>query len=293
MTESHPRTKLKRKKSSVEELQSEACVRQTPRSGPTALFPGSSAAKPAGSAVPAASWWNTQPLPAVDGLWASTLTSALPYLENQHWDPVSDLPRPSAVRALRVDEVLWCDLNSQVPAFPEPSAPSPGVPSSPRSLGSSQQDPSAQTKPAPHPPDQQLFSSSRQSPDNRAASPQHVSNRQQSSLHRQDEATPSAGPSRDGGGEGTTGGEPEEEPGPVSRQLVSVSDSRAPLQEEGGNTEEVTEGEEGEAVQRSGGVGVLQSCPMCLQLFPDGFTQMDCDGHLAQCLSELNVDMTW
>lgn len=23
------------------------------------------------------------------------------------------------------------------------------------------------------------------------------------------------------------------------------------------------------------------------------FTQMDCDGHLAQCLSEVNVDMTW
>lgn len=26
---------------------------------------------------------------------------------------------------------------------------------------------------------------------------------------------------------------------------------------------------------------------------PSRFTQMDCDGHLAQCLSEVNVDVTW
>ncbi|XP_017296389.1 Fanconi anemia core complex-associated protein 20 [Kryptolebias marmoratus] len=37
----------------------------------------------------------------------------------------------------------------------------------------------------------------------------------------------------------------------------------------------------------------LQSCPMCLQPFPAGSTQMDRDGHLAQCLSDMDVDMTW
>lgn len=26
---------------------------------------------------------------------------------------------------------------------------------------------------------------------------------------------------------------------------------------------------------------------------PSRFTQMDCDGHLAQCLSEVNMDVTW
>ncbi|KAM9786190.1 uncharacterized protein ACB057_014582 [Neosynchiropus ocellatus] len=36
-----------------------------------------------------------------------------------------------------------------------------------------------------------------------------------------------------------------------------------------------------------------QSCPMCLLVFPPRFTQLDRDGHLAQCLSEMNVDMTW
>ncbi|XP_072536847.1 uncharacterized protein [Salminus brasiliensis] len=37
----------------------------------------------------------------------------------------------------------------------------------------------------------------------------------------------------------------------------------------------------------------LECCPMCLMPFPAGFSQMDCDGHLAQCLSEMNVDVVW
>ncbi|KAG9270150.1 hypothetical protein AMEX_G15068 [Astyanax mexicanus] len=37
----------------------------------------------------------------------------------------------------------------------------------------------------------------------------------------------------------------------------------------------------------------LECCPMCLMPFPAGFSQMDCDGHLAQCLSEMNMDMVW
>ncbi|XP_018592055.1 Fanconi anemia core complex-associated protein 20 [Scleropages formosus] len=37
----------------------------------------------------------------------------------------------------------------------------------------------------------------------------------------------------------------------------------------------------------------LESCPMCLMRFPAGFSQMDCDSHLAKCLSEMNEDITW
>ncbi|KAL7884448.1 hypothetical protein AOLI_G00072180 [Acnodon oligacanthus] len=37
----------------------------------------------------------------------------------------------------------------------------------------------------------------------------------------------------------------------------------------------------------------LECCPMCLMLFPAGFSQMECDGHLAQCLSERNADIVW
>ncbi|XP_023132043.1 uncharacterized protein si:ch73-70k4.1 [Amphiprion ocellaris] len=299
MAENYPRTKLRRDKSSVDEPQS------TPKGGHTTPFSGNSAEKRAGSAVPAAAWWNTQPLPAVESLWAFTLKSALPYLENQHWDLVSDLPHLSAVRptAMKVDKPQWCDLNSEVAVFPESSAHSPRISSSPHSLSFSpyQQDLSEQMKPVPHPLDKLLFSPSWQSPNCKTVSPQHSGKRQQLSLRRQDETASSAGPSNAGGEEGTAGGELEEETGPVSRQLfvnrVKMSDSQVSLQKEGENKEAVMEeeDEEEEEVQRSVevGIGRLQSCPMCLQLFPAGFTQMDCDGHLAQCLSEMNVDMTW
>ncbi|XP_066547327.1 uncharacterized protein LOC136713973 isoform X2 [Amia ocellicauda] len=49
----------------------------------------------------------------------------------------------------------------------------------------------------------------------------------------------------------------------------------------------------GSADGNSGGGAIIQSCPMCLVPFPAGFTQMDCDSHLAQCLSEMNEDITW
>ncbi|XP_010891531.1 translation initiation factor IF-2 [Esox lucius] len=45
--------------------------------------------------------------------------------------------------------------------------------------------------------------------------------------------------------------------------------------------------------EKRGGEGVPQSCPMCLVPFPAGLTQMDCDAHLAKCLSEMTVDITW
>lgn len=34
-------------------------------------------------------------------------------------------------------------------------------------------------------------------------------------------------------------------------------------------------------------------CPMCQLVFPLGFTQLDRDSHLARCLSEVNMDVTW
>ncbi|XP_053706177.1 Fanconi anemia core complex-associated protein 20 isoform X1 [Synchiropus splendidus] len=36
-----------------------------------------------------------------------------------------------------------------------------------------------------------------------------------------------------------------------------------------------------------------QGCPLCLLVFPPSFTQLDRDGHLAECLSEMNEDITW
>ncbi|XP_024257567.1 translation initiation factor IF-2 [Oncorhynchus tshawytscha] len=76
----------------------------------------------------------------------------------------------------------------------------------------------------------------------------------------------------------------------------STSDSftAAPM-EEGEKTEEGVSGM-GRAdwvAGKGGGGRAMQSCPMCLVPFPAGFTQMDCDSHLAKCLSEMTLDMTW
>ncbi|XP_038865898.1 uncharacterized protein si:ch73-70k4.1 [Salvelinus namaycush] len=80
----------------------------------------------------------------------------------------------------------------------------------------------------------------------------------------------------------------------------STSDSctAAPMEEEGEvekREEEVSGMGRADWVAGKGGGGgkSMQSCPMCLVPFPAGFTQMDCDSHLAKCLSEMTVDMTW
>ena len=66
------------------------------------------------AAAAAAAWWNRPQPPAVDSLWAFTLKSALPYLEKQHWDPVPDLPLPSAA-VCSITSVLWrIELQIQV-----------------------------------------------------------------------------------------------------------------------------------------------------------------------------------
>ncbi|XP_023267302.1 Fanconi anemia core complex-associated protein 20 [Seriola lalandi dorsalis] len=305
MAENYRKSKLKRKKSSVEKLNLEVSSRDTVKTGRLTVFSGDKTADTDGSVVPAAAWWNRQPLAAVESLWAFTLKSALPYLENQHWDLVPDLPHPSTARptALKPDEQQWCDLKEEVAPFPEPSTLSSP---DPVRLSSSEQDLPAKTEPAPPTSDRQLSSHSRQSHDGKTASLQALTKRRRPSLHSWEEAVSSAGCSRARGEEGMKGGEEEEEAGPVNRKhltdQVKVSDSRVSLQKEGGNKEEVVKDKEEEEVQGSvrgdgrvagGGERRLQSCPMCLLVFPVGFTQMDCDGHLAQCLSEMNVDMTW
>ncbi|XP_039611979.1 uncharacterized protein si:ch73-70k4.1 [Polypterus senegalus] len=37
----------------------------------------------------------------------------------------------------------------------------------------------------------------------------------------------------------------------------------------------------------------LASCPLCLLQFPARYSQMEIDGHLAKCLSEMNDDILW
>lgn len=48
------------------------------------------------SVSPAAEWWSREQLTAVETLWALTLKSALPHLENLRGHLVPELPYPSA-----------------------------------------------------------------------------------------------------------------------------------------------------------------------------------------------------
>ncbi|XP_069576230.1 uncharacterized protein [Brachyistius frenatus] len=287
MAGNYTKSKLKRKKSSVEELQTETRSSGTPKTLRTTLFSSNSASKTEGPGVPAAAWWKRQPLPAVENLWAFALTCTPAHRENLHWDPVPDLPHPSTARpaALKSDDQLWCDLRSDVAAFPEPPPPSSGTSSSPDPLrlGSSQQDLSAPSRPVPDP---RLPSHGGQSPKRKA--PQLLGMSQRPSVRRREEGgASSAGPSGARGEQGRRGGEPEE---PISglNHRVKASEGPPPLQKQAKNKEEVQR-----SIGGGGGGGGLQSCPMCLQVFPVGSSQMDRDGHLAQCLSDVNVDVTW
>ncbi|XP_035512914.1 uncharacterized protein si:ch73-70k4.1 [Morone saxatilis] len=283
MAENHSKCKLKRKKSSVEDLQPELSSRGPLNNSCTTMFSGAAGR----SVVAAAVWWNRQQLPAVESLWALTLKAAL---ENQHWDMVPDLPHPSTVRptALRLDDLRWCDLSEEVLPFPIPSPPPRRTSSSPDPLrlSFSQQDLSVKTKPVPDPPDRRPSFHSKHSHNGKTTSLQALT--EKSPFHSwEGEASP-VGPSS------VRGGQQDKETGPVNRQLltdqVTVSDRRVPLQKKYKKKEEVDREAGGGG---GGGGGGLKSCPMCLQEFPVGFTQMDCDGHLAQCLSEVNVDVTW
>ncbi|KAF0036585.1 hypothetical protein F2P81_011897 [Scophthalmus maximus] len=296
---------FKRKKSTVEMLQSEASSRDTEKRLQPTLFPPFSCPR---SVVHAAAWWNGEQLPAVESLWAFTLRSSLSYLEEQHWDPVPDLPLPAALgpAALQFADQRGCDLREEVAPLPEPAPPSPRTMSSPDPLrlGSSQQYLSVQTEPAPHTSDTLLSSHGRQRHDGRTAS---LTKRQWVPPLSREEAVSLARYSSVGGREQV------EEAGPFKRQLLTnqVKDSK--------DKGEVVKEKDEELGSVRGDVGAvagggrLQSCPMCLLVFPVGsnfaqmrhdyagcqlptqsnqFTQMDCDGHLAQCLSQRNVDVT-
>ncbi|XP_061590753.1 Fanconi anemia core complex-associated protein 20 isoform X2 [Cololabis saira] len=234
---------------------------------------------PAGSA-----WWNKQRPPAAESLWAFALKSALPYLENRLWDPVPDLPHPPARKptALTLDDERWGELCSEVAPLPQTSPalpPSPATPASPDPPSpreSSGQDLGVQHRPAPNPPDRCPSPHGEQSAGPRGCSPPP----QPFPCRREEAAsTPSEGRLSVGGRQkdDTRAGSR-----PTCTQRWAVSGSSGPPGEE-------------EEVQKSvaAGGGGLRSCPMCLLQFPDGFSQMDCDSHLAQCLSEMNVDMTW
>ncbi|XP_061543586.1 uncharacterized protein si:ch73-70k4.1 isoform X1 [Phycodurus eques] len=222
-------------------------------------------------------WWTKEHLPAAEALWALTLQSALPYLNEQHWEEVPDLPHPSAAETKShvLDQQHWCDLNGKVPPFPEPS---PVSQQSPHLQFAS----SKQTKARPETSDISLSSLFRQ---------EHEANMVTiKSGYKKDQAFPRAiaGPSRV---------EEERLKHDEKRPTAQVSCfGSQPLDQKEGIIEEPMETEEGKEKKCSDtkrAEETLNSCPMCLHVFSVGASQMDRDGHLAQCLSDMNVDMRW
>ncbi|XP_076023233.1 uncharacterized protein LOC143013479 [Genypterus blacodes] len=286
MAETNAKYKLKKKKRSMEELNTE-----TPQKSLTTRCHSD------GSGVSAVSWWSREDLPAFDCLWALTLRSALPYLQSQHWSLVPDLPHPSSAKptSQTIDEQHWCDLIKEVTPLPESSTRFPRPSPSPDlSLSSTHQELPVRTKPLPNSPNsnQQVLSrygglshksksTSSQSLTKRLP---HNTSEKQASLHSWAVRGPPSLRKKEEKGQ-----EQEEK---LKRQSLTthrnVSDSWVPLQWEGKKTVDRREADNCGKRREE-----LQTCPMCLIVFPVGFTQMDRDGHLAQCLSEMNADMTW
>ncbi|XP_034027786.1 uncharacterized protein si:ch73-70k4.1 [Thalassophryne amazonica] len=292
MSESYPKSKLKRKKSSVEGLPQNSSCSGTSKESCTDTTEQSD-----GSLVLAADWWNREPLPAVESLWALTVKSALPYLDSQSWDPVPDLPEPPpsepAVQTLNEE---WFDLSNEVPPFPEfavPFSPSPGPTpcTGPLGLNFCHQEIPVQKKSVSVNLEREVSSHSGQMSDfNNQPLQVPVKNCPQSLSSWVEEAS-MLEPSR--------GREEEKGEKEGSRQTTLVHRPHLHNQRKASDNPVLLEEErdiEGlEKVHSNGSPeeGGLQRCPMCLLVFPVGFSQMECDGHLAQCLSEMNVDMTW
>ncbi|XP_061665347.1 uncharacterized protein si:ch73-70k4.1 [Syngnathoides biaculeatus] len=220
-------------------------------------------------------WWTKKDLPAGEALWALTLQASLPYLNEQHWEDVPDLPHPSATETSHeLDQHQWCELNREVPPFPEPHPVS-------------QETSSKQNKARPEIADISLSSLIRQDHDGYRVTIKSGSQKDQTFPHAI--AGPShaiAGPSRVEG-EGLKQDE--------KRPTPQVSCNQSLHQKERINEEPMeTEDDQGEKCSDTKRAEEeLNSCPMCLHVFSDGASQMDRDGHLAQCLSEMNVDMSW
>ncbi|XP_075902080.1 uncharacterized protein LOC142901449 [Nelusetta ayraudi] len=280
MAESLLKSKLKRRKLSAEGKQLKIASSGTQNRSHSALFCSRESAQPRRCVSPAvAEWWSREQLTSVETLWALTLQSALPHQEEQQWQLVPQLPPCSSASRrpprLAPDELRWCDLSEEVAPFPEP------VPALLR------------TSSGPNP----SSSSSSLEPALSAQTPPETAAPSDARAHQEEETT--------------APGRLLEGPQPFlpdrGRQPTSASCTAANSQ---GSAEDAAQSEEvvvkaggpvgrevcrdgAAAGGRAGGGGGLQSCPMCLLEFPAGFSQMECDGHLAQCLSEVNVDVTW
>ncbi|XP_075695762.1 Fanconi anemia core complex-associated protein 20 isoform X2 [Rhinoderma darwinii] len=83
--------------------------------------------------------------------------------------------------------------------------------------------------------------------------------------------------------------EPETQEDPHQNDVIMVDAAKEETPESSSRGRETKESAEKPAKATSS----LDNCPICLKPFPKPFSQLDLDGHLAQCLSETTVDVVW
>lgn len=159
--------------------------------------------------------------------------------------------RPAAPQG---DE-LWCGLSAEVAPLPEPASASPDL----LRLDSFQQEvPAAQTSDGqPSSPQMECLHGS-------TASSPGVSERQPTSLHSLEEGAPSG---KDSGSRGVD----QDEAGSLRKWISSSHVKRKDMKEKAAKNEEKRERMEsvtGGGGGEGGDGGRLQSCPMCLMVFP-------------------------
>ncbi|KAG7332838.1 hypothetical protein KOW79_004672 [Hemibagrus wyckioides] len=271
-------SKLKRRKTAVEDIRSEQQFRireqneslRIPDAPLHRRFEGS----PSGEG---SSCWISSDLCDVEKLWMDTLQALCPQCLDTALDTalcVPHLPPLSTIEENRSEEQRWCRLDEEVLPFPSVLALSVPLPSAPVS--------------SPHPHARSGHISVHVVLDSLREGDEGPDG----SECEQDENRAAAKKSLSGSGD--SGPERKREAGPGSSD-ASLINSRAPS---GSGTKSGLEPEthhEAGIPRRGSGSDVsrLECCPMCLVPFPMGFSQLECDGHLAQCLSEMNVDVVW
>ncbi|KAG5838716.1 hypothetical protein ANANG_G00226530 [Anguilla anguilla] len=290
MSEKHLKLKLKRKKAAIqvdkcEQNSSIVVKKSTGVPIPFSSFESdlrSEATEDPCDSKPG-EWWDRPDLQAVEKLWAVTLKSATAYVGHSVWETVPDLP-PASPLTRSVEEESgwrWCSLSEEV--GPLPSPPKPTVGSSPVLDA---RGPSAQLRPADSGPvSEGAATLPNPAPQKGRLSSAPPRRRQQRGRTRetQDPSPTSHRTGRDG-----------------RLRALRPRGSHAPEERHGRARPPQGEGDvSGKAHTHRPSAGAataaatMENCPMCLLPFPSGFTQMECDSHLAKCLSEMNDDMTW
>ncbi|XP_029478569.2 uncharacterized protein si:ch73-70k4.1 [Oncorhynchus nerka] len=138
MAEKCPKSKLKRKKLSIEEPLTDIFSRNTLIKNNESSSASIKSLRSTRPVVPSETWWSSGDLAAVESLWALTLSSALPCLDAHPWDPVPDLPTASTLSS-NVDQQIewrWCSVSEDMTPLPSsplstPTAPHCSTPDSP------------------------------------------------------------------------------------------------------------------------------------------------------------------